>query len=317
MPTMRAVFCSIGCRRRAAKVAMETWSSWLAEVGRLSTLAGCASDLFSEASAAAVTCAIMKPRVQARARREERRQARDRRCRSAARCAARRWRRSRRRRAPASRQASATGSPWKLPPESRSAVAFAPAKTSGLSVTALASRTSTCAAWRTVEAGAVDLRHAAQAVGVLHRRRLRDALADRAAGEQRAKRARRQSIWPGWRRTAWMRGSNGPSLPRAASSVSAPATCAAATALGARTARQRERGQDLGAVDEREAFLGGERERRRPAARSASRARQAHGRRRATSPSPISAQRQVRERRQVARGADRALRRDDRHAGRR
>ncbi len=40
---------------------MLTWSSWLAEVGRLSTLAGCASDLFSEASAAAVTCAIMKP----------------------------------------------------------------------------------------------------------------------------------------------------------------------------------------------------------------------------------------------------------------
>ena len=51
----------IGCRRRAAKVAIETWSSWLALVGRLSTLAGCASDLFSLASDAAVTCAIMKP----------------------------------------------------------------------------------------------------------------------------------------------------------------------------------------------------------------------------------------------------------------
>ena len=33
----------------------------MAEVGSESTLAGCASDLFSEASAAAVTCAIMKP----------------------------------------------------------------------------------------------------------------------------------------------------------------------------------------------------------------------------------------------------------------
>ena len=42
---------------------MLTWSSWLAEVGRLSTEAGCASDLFSEASAAAVTCAIMKPEL--------------------------------------------------------------------------------------------------------------------------------------------------------------------------------------------------------------------------------------------------------------
>lgn len=38
---------------------MLTWSSWLAEVGRLSTLAGCASDLFSLASDAAVTCAIL------------------------------------------------------------------------------------------------------------------------------------------------------------------------------------------------------------------------------------------------------------------
>ena len=42
---------------------MLTWSSWLAEVGRLSTEAGCASDLFSEASAAAVTCAIMNPEL--------------------------------------------------------------------------------------------------------------------------------------------------------------------------------------------------------------------------------------------------------------
>src|SRR5271156_4132479 len=61
MATMLAVLKAMSCRRRAAKVAMETWSSWLAEVGRLSTLAGCARDLFSEARAAAVTWAIMKP----------------------------------------------------------------------------------------------------------------------------------------------------------------------------------------------------------------------------------------------------------------
>ena len=40
---------------------MLTWSSLLAEVGIVSTLAGCASVLSSDASAAAVTCAIMKP----------------------------------------------------------------------------------------------------------------------------------------------------------------------------------------------------------------------------------------------------------------
>ena len=46
---------------RPAHGAMLTWSSCPAEVGRLSTEAGCAYALFSETSAAAVTCAIMKP----------------------------------------------------------------------------------------------------------------------------------------------------------------------------------------------------------------------------------------------------------------
>ena len=58
---MPAVLAAISPSRRAANVAIETWSSWLAEVGRLSTEAGCARLLFSLASAAAVTCAIMKP----------------------------------------------------------------------------------------------------------------------------------------------------------------------------------------------------------------------------------------------------------------
>ena len=61
--TMPALFAAMSESRRAAKVAMLTWSSWFAEVGRLSTLAGWASDLFSLASAAAVTCAIMKPEL--------------------------------------------------------------------------------------------------------------------------------------------------------------------------------------------------------------------------------------------------------------
>jgi hypothetical protein len=72
-----AVLAIIGCRRRAANVAIETWSSWLALVGRLSTLAGWASDLFSLASDAAVTWAIMKPLLRPGSADEERRQARD------------------------------------------------------------------------------------------------------------------------------------------------------------------------------------------------------------------------------------------------
>ena len=42
---------------------METWSSWLAEVGRLVTLLGWARHWFSAARAAAVTWAIMKPEL--------------------------------------------------------------------------------------------------------------------------------------------------------------------------------------------------------------------------------------------------------------
>ena len=42
-------------------VPMLTWSSLFAEVGMESTLAGCASTLFSDTSAAAVYCAIMNP----------------------------------------------------------------------------------------------------------------------------------------------------------------------------------------------------------------------------------------------------------------
>jgi hypothetical protein len=59
--TIAAVLSAMSARRRAAKVAIDTWSSWFAEVGNESTLAGWARDLFSEASAAAVTCAIMNP----------------------------------------------------------------------------------------------------------------------------------------------------------------------------------------------------------------------------------------------------------------
>ena len=56
MPRMCATLAIIGCSRRAAKVAIETWSSWLAEVGAESTEAGCDICLFSLISAAAVHC---------------------------------------------------------------------------------------------------------------------------------------------------------------------------------------------------------------------------------------------------------------------
>src|ERR1700682_1998631 len=57
------VLSAMSERRRAAKADIDTWSSWLAEVGSESTLAGWASDLFSEASAAAVAWAVMNPEL--------------------------------------------------------------------------------------------------------------------------------------------------------------------------------------------------------------------------------------------------------------
>ena len=48
---------------RAEMVPMLTWSSVLAEDGIVSTLAGCASTLFSLTSAAEVYCTSMKPEL--------------------------------------------------------------------------------------------------------------------------------------------------------------------------------------------------------------------------------------------------------------
>ena len=56
-----SVFSTTRAALRAAVGPIETWSSLPAEVGIESTLAGWASILFSETSAAAVTWAIMKP----------------------------------------------------------------------------------------------------------------------------------------------------------------------------------------------------------------------------------------------------------------
>src|SRR3989344_3352838 len=141
---------------------METWSSWLADVGRLVTLLGLARHWFSAASAAAVTWAIMKPEFTPLSR--IRKAGRPERPGSSS---------SDRRRsemAPISATASAmmsatkaTGSAWKLPPEITSPLS----NTRGLSDAAFASMGSTRAAavgvrWvdgAAVEQGAHSGRH--------------------------------------------------------------------------------------------------------------------------------------------------------------
>ncbi len=50
-------------RLEASAFPIDTWSSWPALVGIESTLAGCASTLFSETSDAATYCGIMNPEL--------------------------------------------------------------------------------------------------------------------------------------------------------------------------------------------------------------------------------------------------------------
>ena len=78
------------------------------------------------------------------------------------------------------------------------------------------------------------------------------------------------SIWPRWRRSAWMRGSNGASEPLAASVDSAPVTSAELKQrLGLEQAGQRIGGRELRAVEQRQPFLGAERQRARARLRRA------------------------------------------------
>ena len=144
MPMIWPRLSFISRRRRAAWQDIETWSSWSAEVGVLSIERGLASALFSLISAAEVTSAIMKPELSPGA--GERKAGRWKLRLGSTSRAMRRWAM-----APSSAMASAiwsaakaTGSAWKLPPET-----MAPsASTSGLSVTALASISRVAALWR-------------------------------------------------------------------------------------------------------------------------------------------------------------------------
>jgi hypothetical protein len=128
---------SSSVRRRAAWAAMLTWSSWLAEVGVESVEHGMGEVLVLAHQRGGGDFGDHVAGVEAGLGRQERRQVEGQRWgRPSARCAAGRWRRSRRCASAIWSAAKATGSAWKLPPETMSPV---PVSTSGLSVTPLAS----------------------------------------------------------------------------------------------------------------------------------------------------------------------------------
>ena len=193
----------------------------------------------------------------------------------------------------------------------------ASANTIGLSVAALAS---ICERGARVREGvarrAVHLRRAAHRVGVLHAAAVLVRRVDRArpgaarsrlAADGALARMRPRVVQPRLER-----------MIRAAQPVDRQRggdVGGAREPLGAEQRQRRDRGGRLGAVDEREPFLGARASpAARPARASAARAVE-HGRigrRRSPWPSPISTSDEVRERREVAAGADRSAARHDR-----
>ena len=185
--------------------------------------------------------------------------------------------------------AKATGSAWKLPPESALAV--------------VRRRSADCRRRRWPRSPASPrpgaarrgrahhLRLAAQAIRILHALvadQMRGADADCLPSGRATQ--RRVSIWPRCRRSGWMRGSNGASEPFAASVDSAPVTSADCEQRSdLEQAGQRIGGRELRAVEQGQAFLGAERRAAaaRPAQRLARPARRAVRRR--PRPTPIIA----------------------------
>ena len=203
--------------------------------------------------------------------------------------------------------AMAIGSAWKLPPERISPWRANTKRIVGHGVGLALDHAGGEA--QHVERGAHHLRLAAQGIGILH--------AVAVDGDLRISLPRSSpcssfatSIWPGWPRTAWMRASNGVSLPAAASTARAPVTSARAEdILGREEAGGGKRGRDLRAVEERQALLGGEVHRRQAGGLEALQ----RGDRAAAPAHLADAQqhgRHMGQRRQVAGGADRALGRD-------
>ena len=272
----------------------------------LSTLAGMARWRFSATSAAAVTCGIMKPEF--RPGRGVRKAGRP----DSAGSTSMAIRRSASE--PISQiamaimsAAKATGSAWKLPPETTSPVS---ANTSGLSLTPFASTASVAAACRSrsrqapITCGWQRRQYGSCTRGSSGPR----CEARMALPSINARSAAAASICPRWPRTAWMRGSNGPSLPFAASVASAPVTSAVCKARSASNSPA-----SASAVltwvplSSASPSLGPSSSGASPCRASAADAsplaeERAH---------PHQRRRHVRERREVARGADRALRRDD------
>ena len=279
----------------------------------MSTLAGCASVLSSEVSAAAVTCAIISP--ESRPPRRVRNAGRplsagltsrsERRSLIVASCATPMASRS---------AASATGAPWKLPPDT---ISPSSAKTIGLSVAALASISTTPArVGDGVARRAVHLRRAAHRVGVLHPAAVGVRVVERAAVDQPAQvggATPLAAMRPGGVDARVERGN------RAAQRVDGQrgddVGGAGQPVGGGDGQRQHGRG-GLGAVDQRQALLGGRADRREAGGASAS----AAGRRVVAVPDVAFAdqhQRDVRQRREVAAGADRAAARHAADARRR
>ena len=206
--------------------------------------------------------------------------------------------------------AKATGWAWKLPPE---IAVSSSGNTIGLSVTAPASMVRVRAAFiEQVERGAHHLRLAAEAVRVL------DLAAAGVAGDDllpssSSRNAAATRIWPGCPRTSLMRGSNGLTLAlERIDRQSAGGDCGSEHALAREQSVERNRGRGLGAVDQRQAFLRAQLQRLH-----AQLLQRCFGRQDVAGDvdAAVAHQRgdEMRERSEVAGGADAALRRDDRH----
>ena len=211
--------------------------------------------------------------------------------------------------------ASASGWPWKLPPRDDVRVSPSHRRTRvGLSVTLLTSRSSTCAPTRARRA---SRRAPAACSGAnTHPAPCRSRCGSRMISLS-ASSARRFAAPICLARDAgaraMRRSSNGRFEPFSASRLIAPAMSATVhEALRLEERERAERGHVLRAVDQREALLRLEHDRRDP---GLARAPPPPGE---SAPSNVRLafadehEREVRERREVARGADRALRRDPR-----
>ena len=279
---------AIARSRRAPCVAIETWSSWLAEVGIESTLGRIGALLVLGDERRRRHLRDHEAGVEPRPRRQEGRQARTAPGRPA-------WRSRRSASEPISHSASAimsaakaTGSAWKLPPEITSPVVGEDERVVGDAVRLRLERRGGLA--QEVEAGAHHLRLAAQAIRVL------DAVvvgemrgADGAAAHQVAKRRRDLDLAAVAAQRLDARVERPVRAARRVGRERAGDERRLEHALGLEQAGERERGRDLRAVEEREALLRTELDRREAGARRAPRAPAAARRRRRHSPSPMSA----------------------------